>query len=576
MSITFAGQSLLMEDPGGRFAHWLDWAMDYENFDPFAQPVYRVEGRDDPRGEDGAVHRVGLPIPNYPDPPRPRLNSLYIPTGAGRWSRGLFLVDFKTLVEIDKIIQASTFGEAILKIDDGTTELEFTMLALDPRRVTEEGGEPIFILPLVDYRWLWQWTDVGNLEMSSSAGDAWFVLVEDLMDIVRIPIVVREEVRPLVFEYFHDVGPGTINASQDYLRPDPVELTRRFENYAMMLDAVAACVGVRVTFDPSTLKLELRGNTNARDRLEEQVAENSSREILRFTGEGQPSRNLVPEDVLVAYPKMVLDPIADGIFQTPTGELFTITATVDRGTTQAQFGTRQVFFDTCYALFAAGGAGSPLNLQELIDLTDVIARDFYAWLRNHYEIAYQGLVAWVPNGFDDYVLYEIGTRNPRKIEGIAEDDFTVMTKVRSLPLNFGLREQLHQTSAFFGFPSSSSESSLSASSQSESTQSFQSQSSASSLSRSASSSSSSSGSRSSSSSSPSPSSSSESSQSSESGSFSESSGDKVNRLVQDVCCEDEALGGGVTVCYTTIHWKWVGVHKIYGMTWVEEETCSCS
>jgi len=569
MSIIFAGQSMLMEDPGRKFAAWLDWAMDYENFNPFAQPVYRVEGRDDARGEDGAVARVGLPVPNYPDPPRPRLNSLYIPTGAGRWAQGLFLCDWSTLLEIDKVVEASDYGEATLEIDDGETTLSFTMLALDPRRITESGDNPIFLLPLVDYRWWWQWTDAGNMEPTypgpPNFDDGWGPLIQYLMDLVRIPINVREEVRPLVFEYFHDAGfPSTFMG--DYLSPDPRELTRRYENYAMILDAVAACVGMRVTFDPASLKLEIRTAGTAGAVLEEQITANASREILRFTGEGQPSRNLVPENVLVAYPKMVLDPILDGIFQTPTGDLFTVTASVDRsqiGTSLTQPGTRQVFFDTCYAMYGVGGGGYPWNLQELIDLANLIGTDYYAWLRNHYEIAYNGLVAWEPNGFDDYVLYEVGIRNQEKIEGVAEDDFVMMTKVRSLPLNFGLREQLHQTS-FIGFPSSSSFSSESLSSFSSWSRSTSSSSSSTGVSTSSSSSSTVHSSSSSSSSSP-----------SRSESSSSSSGDKVTRLVQDVCCDESIAGGGVIVCYTKIHWKWVGVHKIYGMTWVEEEECSC-
>ena len=546
MSITFAGQPLLMEDPAGKFSAWLDWAMDYENFNPFAGPVYKREGRDNPRGEDPGTAFVGLPIPNYPDPPKLRLNSLYVPTGAGRWSQGLFLVDNDALLEIDKVIDDSTTnGSAVLSISEGKTTLDLQMFAFGPRRVSEPGDKAVYVLPVVDQRWFWQWQDVGELVVDDET--TWSELLTQLSAKYDPPIA---DLESLLF-----------SIPLAYMQPDPVELTRRYENYAMLLDAIAACLGKRVLFDPATSRLELQGYTEAGDRLSDGVTDNAARAILNFSGEGQASRHIIPTEVRVCFPKTIQD------IQTATGELFTITKSAAEfitGNPQTGF-TTQVFFDTAHAEFAGGSY--PANLPQLDALTTEIASDFYGWLTNHYDIAYSGVISWTPNGFDDYVLYEINTRNENKIDGIAEGDYVAMTRVRSLPYNFGLREQLHQMG--FLFESSSSTSSTSQASESSSSTlvstSSSSSSSESSLTESQSSSSSSTLVSTSSSSSSSP-----------SVSESSSSGDKVVRLVQDVCCDDSIAGGGVDVCYTTLHLKFVPAHRGYVIAWVNEEACVCN
>jgi hypothetical protein len=55
-------------------------------------------------------------------------------------------------------------------------------------------------------------------------------------------------------------------------------------------------------------------------------------------------------------------------------------------------------------------------------------------------------------------------------------------------------------------------------------------------------------------------------------SASESSGDLNVRVVQDVCCD---ANGDTVVCYTILHLRWLAAHKVYGILWVEEESCSC-
>ncbi len=534
MSISFAGQPLLMEDPAGKFSAWLDWAMDYQGFRPFAEPVYRRENRERPRGEELATARVGLPIPNYPEPPRLRLNSLYIPTGAGRWSQGLFLVDEASLARIRTTISNATDAGGTLDIAGVVMP---RMFPLAPRRITETGSSAVYILPLVDHRWFWQWRDAGELVVDEET--SWTDLLTQLSGQSTPSITLIDSI------------------AAAYAQPDEVELTRRYENYAMVLDAVAASIGMRITFNSTTSAPEVRGFDFSSNVLAANLLSGQNREVL-VNSTGNPSRHLVPARVRVCFPKTT-----QGV-QTATGELFTVTVNAaDYYTGDVQTdNTTQVFFDTAKAEYQDGYL---VNQDELELLTKQIATDYYGWLVQQYDIAYSGVLPWTPNGFDDYVLYEINVRNRYQgtLDGIVDGDYVAITRVRSLPYNFGLREQLHQ---FPGPGSSSSSSSISSGSSSTEVSTGSSSSSSSSSQTETQSSSSSSTLVSTSSS----------SSSSQSVSESSSSGDAVYRVVQDVCCDDSVPGGGVDVCYTIFHLKWLPAHKVYGILWVEEESCSCS
>jgi hypothetical protein len=104
MGISFAGVDLLLEDPGGVFQSWLDRNLSLQDMRLFgSEPVAYREGRDGSRHHENR-EGVGLPLLNWSAPPRPKLNTLWMPTGASRWGVGLFLASDAQLTEIIEAI----------------------------------------------------------------------------------------------------------------------------------------------------------------------------------------------------------------------------------------------------------------------------------------------------------------------------------------------------------------------------------------------------------------------------------------------------------------------------------------
>ena len=123
MAISYAGVSLILEDPDREYQQWLERALSLKDINWFGpEPLHYREGRDRPRGNHKS--RVGLAVPNWKHrPPRWKLSTLWWPcTGAARFAQGLFLASDTQLSTILSSLDAD--GAAILEITD---EQEVTM-----------------------------------------------------------------------------------------------------------------------------------------------------------------------------------------------------------------------------------------------------------------------------------------------------------------------------------------------------------------------------------------------------------------------------------------------------------------
>ncbi len=591
MPATYAGQPLLLEDPDGKFAGWLDWALGLQSDDLDSDPISRVEGRDHPRSDFLAY--VGLPLFNYGRRPDIPINCLWIPTGAVRWSIGLFLIDKKHL---DKLALDSD-GGADLKLGDGLSgssdwaALTFRLYPLPPRRICGEGDTEVYVLPLVDRRWFWQTANVGDMiiteettwddilddlcnRSASTSADSgttyswvfesstWQTSVEAISDSTPSPASPTSSGAFSCGSFSHDEVPAA------YAQPDPIELTRQYENLAMLLDAVAASLGMRCVFDPTDESLTMMSATTSETILVKNLADSKAR-LLAGGEAGEPGRHEIPASVTVAFPKAQAgEPQANG-------DLYVVTksaSTYMPSTATQPSGTVKTFFDTALAEYV--DTSGPTNSSTLDDLADQIASDYYAHLGWNHDVAYAGLVDWTLSGFDDWVLYRFAESR--------EEGYRCTTRATSVPYNFGVEELLHQVG--YGESSSSSSSSSSSgsststashSSGSESSRSSSSSSSSSSHTESESSLSSSSSStqistESSSSSSQISSESSSSSFSSVSSGQSSTSASTVLRLVRDVCCDKN---NDLIVCYTDLYLRYVPSHLGYVISWVAEDPC---
>ena len=109
--------------------------------------------------------------------------------------------------------------------DPGATQLLAQMSCLPPRPITCVDDEKLYLLPLVDARYWWQFEHV-DLSITA-ASTTWANVITSIGTGIGGTITV-----------------GTVSA--DYFRPDPTELTRKYDNAALLLDAVAHTLGMRV------------------------------------------------------------------------------------------------------------------------------------------------------------------------------------------------------------------------------------------------------------------------------------------------------------------------------------------
>ena len=417
--------------------------------------------RDDWHCNTAGQGRVGLPRPNYPPPPRPQINTLYWPTGATRWARGWFLCDQEGVDKLTdlgysdapwgtfvrakalRISTPSEFGD-----DDDQYTLAAQMFLLRPLQITATNSAPfgdLWLVPLVDSRYFWQWAPMQFYLGTSSIRKTWEDLISDLGESLKTDIE---------YDAIHS----------EYMLPDPIESLREYDNAAMLLDAVAHSIGRRVVVDFS-------GNTSLQTYTQASSAIKTSHDHIKYWGTagqaliaGRTTRNTAPpawpwpEKIRVSFPAMDVasndgaqyhyrkDTRADEV-----DGIIEVDTPITRGTKTVQC--------RAWAMFQCGGDGAyPANRTNLDALATRFSTDSYGWLKHQYDHAWPGVQRWTPCGFDDHVLFELGTEYVEDIEAIADHDgatpdlVTVrenlgrryMTRVQSMPANFGVSSILCQ------------------------------------------------------------------------------------------------------------------------------------
>lgn len=414
MPAKFAGQPLLLEDPGGILHRWHEWTLDPARLGAFTEPIAQVDSRLDPRSDA----YVGLPRLNYTPPPPLRVNSLWIPTGATRWAQGLFLTNSSTLAKINTALDSD--GKGTLEFESGHT---YIMYPMPPYLLNVGTTDDLYLLPLVDQRYFWQYQDTGPLALTDST--TWADILSALSTLLGTTI-------------------ATSTIESAYGQPAVTAMTRRYENIATMLDAVAACLGMRVVFDARS---EAVAMMNAADALVfhnlNLAAHQSS--IMAGGANAQPLRNQIPSQVRVVFPKQ-----QNGHRQDDADVyVVTVTAADILGSSQLTqlSNSTKTFHETAEADMT-NSTSTPDNLTALTALATQIATDYYAWLKHTYDVSYAGLRSWVPNGLDDWLLLNAGVSRPADgevfgVEGMAHGDYDYSTRVCAMPYNLAPSELTH-------------------------------------------------------------------------------------------------------------------------------------
>ena len=449
--LTYAGESLLF-DHQQTAQRFLDR---YQRPEDLSTPPDNP-ARDDWHCNTYGQTRAGLPRPNYTDPPRPRLNTLWWPTGATRWARGWFLADQETYDQLtDQGNSSGPWASGIatartLKVStpsqDGSDEyvLEASLYMLQPLRVTATADDDygdLWIIPLVDQRYWWQFRNAGDLTSSLAS---WSSLVSALSTALGVTITC-----PTV--------------SSAYLIPDQIELCRSYDNAAVVLDAVAHSIGRRVvcSHEGAVRLAEYSAEkTTLTDNPEDLLA---SLGLIAGTpdDEDPPHHAPLPAQVVVAFPK-IEDPASTGAEQhyTKTVTLATLQSTVGFTDPVSVASSSKSLHCSAWAMMQCGGSASPANQTNLDALATHYATDYYGWLLHCYDYCWAGLQKWTPTGYDDATLYECGVEYAEQLEAFAEtnEQYTqypdvhiherlarrYQTRVQSMPANHGVSSLLCQ------------------------------------------------------------------------------------------------------------------------------------
>lgn len=357
---------------------------------------------------------------NYPEPHPPAINELYWPTGAARWGRfyGLATEAVKNKLEQaakDKRGGASNLLSTALQLKLGPkAEFSLDMYMLPPRPLAPVKNT-LWIIPLVDYRYWWQFLDVGNLAITTSS--TWATLISSIASIISITPVYEA-------------------VSSDYLIPNPhgPHLNSDYAKLPALFDAVAHSIGTRVVCNlDGTIEL-MRW-----DRSQEVLDENLTKAKIIAGGSFRESYGQAPGSVRVTFPQAkhfipTIDGSAYKYDVTPSALLFDSPYKVA--------GTFAEIRSTAYADFTDGG-GTPDNDTALQALADKIGADYYDGLARQYDYAISRLFNWQPCGYDDFVSWNFGRRR-RSEDGGGLD---VLVRVRSTPHGLQSPLMLHQDSS---------------------------------------------------------------------------------------------------------------------------------
>lgn len=453
MPINFAGVDLLLEDPEGAVRTWLDqhlselyasiFCLDntavrearFASITNTGSPVTGTGSSGFPASDTATVRRVGLPVANYPRPPKPQINSLYWPTGAMRWAHGLFLINKGNL---DSVLEACAGEQAeVFTLTSGLSGIQASLFALAPRPVSPPGvaaNNRLWLLPLVDVRYFWQFYHVRQY-----APTTWASALSSIIGFTTNDNPDLGEAVP---------GP--------YGRPSATEFVRDFENSALLVDAAALSIGRRLVGSPIVEEFYKfkRYKTQSASAAKAVAEANLSTgwDIVAggdFSNEAATLGN-APGDVIVTYGNSAGDRVAGyAEYDKPSG---------------ANNGGSKVFHCS-----ATGNASVPENGKYTTGfeqaLTNQVGADYYQWLELQYDITYAGIVPWQVSGFDDYVRWDVSVHGKGR-----RRRYQCQTRAVSMPSNFGFEslpiDALSSSSSSSSSPSSSSSVSSSPSSSS--------------------------------------------------------------------------------------------------------------
>ncbi|CAK9100768.1 Uncharacterized protein SCF082_LOCUS47139 [Durusdinium trenchii] len=392
-----------------------------------------------PNTSENASIIVPLGRPNWPAAPPPQINTLYWPSGAARWAHMVVLVDDDGLQDVYETTRTNaTSGSQnpeaaplVLKGDafDGTLSdgwsidehdqiaLQVQMYHLAPVPVSTPDTEDkrLYLLPLVDDRYWWQWMET-TPATAAGTWDAMFTQFADRLGVEWTQSDIDTAYVDSCPEIFSDTE-GVAQSLEDM-------------NVAVAIDCAAMSVGQRFVrdFDGECYLNNADDAAFTFDGNIENARVNTFSHWQRIAG-GDTQRIDKSGDEY---------PVADTAVPVPS-QVQVIHRLLSEQSTD---GTTLRARENGYLFWAADTKVQirvPYEIdtaQHRIDLFDKIAEDFYDWHSRYVNECYAGIKAWKMTGFEDCVTIEMGS------PGRCGSPHEAQTRIISLPSNFVLATHL--------------------------------------------------------------------------------------------------------------------------------------
>lgn len=421
MALRYAGVDLLLDDPDGELAGFVERYLSLDDLRLFGIHSPSYSGRYDDLG-----------IPAYPERTTYRFNTLYNPTGAVRWAFGLFLatteqknaivaaagvageiLEITDSVDSATSIQARVFGEKRFSSSQGPgyftgassgslwdDGIFVRMYALPPRPIADTSSG-LWAIPLVDSRFYWQFHTAGSEPSLDAVANALGITLVHYAEGVSVP------------GSFGGVG-------------------RKYDNAAAFIESVAQSNGCTVVWETGETEASDMGVYNFKSPVDSlavlPVTQRSGVGSYHRVAGGEIADNIAsitPETVTVVFPKQI-----DGV-PVEDGAVYTIEQNAsDYLSTGSVSGTTKVFHVSEPAEFTDDVATTPDNETQLDAIATTLANQYYNRIKNRDDQTFAGIVHLSLGPNDDYAEYFHGFRRQ-------DGSYAAMTRVQSLPYNFG-------------------------------------------------------------------------------------------------------------------------------------------
>lgn len=361
-------------------------------------------------------------IHNYEQTPPPRINQLVIPTGSTRWSYCLLLADDDIKERIYTACSNGSksmnliFGTPITGREEKEHAITLTVKVLPPRRLSpksdDESLNNLWILPVVDERYAWQFAHTGDLSGTIAASETDYAIPNNAVDILLDQLGVT----------YLNVG---VNDAYDDIKPSCLS-KNDYENLPIVLDSILAHFGQRLAVDIGTW-------STAAEKYQEVTFDNPPAGKTRFvTVDGTNSKEIYDNNLLgkiglractwatattlttsassaaftVGKPYIVAGGMisSHGTTVTPHTAYASTPSSVDLQTVS-----------NTYVNKTPGNEYKTLNVTAIwrtefdespsSGMQDQMGRDYFYQFFRQYDWTFAGVQPWQQGYFDDYMVY---------------------------------------------------------------------------------------------------------------------------------------------------------------------------